>query len=638
MGEKAKVTAKKPAMKKSKSLQAPKTELNSPIGSPIDQILFLQRTIGNQAVQRLFKSGVIQAKLKIGQPNDIYEQEADRVAELVLRMPEPRVQRQTEEEEKEQLVQMKPISEQITPLVQRQVEPEEEEEEELLQTKSNGQTPQVALNPESKINSLKGGGQPLDKSTRNFFEPRFGQDFSGVRVHTYSNANQLARDINAKAFTRENDIVFGSGQYTPETFSGKRLMGHELTHVVQQKRNQVWHKLTFTQPENRYKDESEQAVRAAMQQEKQLMLMKAEPESVCRQTREGERAGAPKTPRELRQVYNLELCGDKYENLTIEQVDFVVRDIAKRLRNWSEAERDAHDYLKKLHDDNPWVAGFANFIGRVSMPPIERWSGPRGPLSNLKVVESLLDAGEPILAADIVVAAEIGYHDCHDRLYEYRRGTIKGAERSLTGLKVTVVAGQIAATVATGGAAAKFVLLAKAGAIGLGGGAYAAYKELVTQSSEQVLGLRGEFDWKAIWRVSADEAIAYFVGGLVGGALANKFYKWCSNYIKALAPIDKEINAILRELRQLGVKGVPQYLTKTDLIPLWQKYGIEYLSAMGSKALKEPAKIVLEDLRAKGEFPTVDELVEKVGLQFWATRATIETFIRFLAVTMPLHR
>jgi hypothetical protein len=58
--------------------------------------LFLQRTIGNQAVQRLFYTGVIQAKLKIGQPNDIYEQEADRVAEEVMRMPEPPMQRQAE--------------------------------------------------------------------------------------------------------------------------------------------------------------------------------------------------------------------------------------------------------------------------------------------------------------------------------------------------------------------------------------------------------------------------------------------------------------------------------------------------------------------------------------------------------------
>jgi predicted secreted Zn-dependent protease len=237
MSERVKVTSKTPESKRDNSVsQTRKTDFSQSLRSPVDQILSLQRTIGNQAVQRLFNSGVIQAKLKIGQPNDIYEQEADRVAEQVMRMPEPRLQRQAEEEEEEELIQTKPLAEQITPLVQRQVEEEEEEEEELIQTKEiSGQTPQVTPNIESKINTLRGAGQPLPKETRNFFEPRFGHDFSGVRVHTDSNANQLARSINAKAFTRGSDIVFGGGEYSPESSSGKRLIGHELTHVVQQK-------------------------------------------------------------------------------------------------------------------------------------------------------------------------------------------------------------------------------------------------------------------------------------------------------------------------------------------------------------------------------------------------------------------
>lgn len=87
----------------------------------------------------------------------------------------------------------------------------------------------------SGINSIRGGGSPLPESTRAFFESRFGANFSGVRVHTDSNANHLARSINAKAFTVGKDVVFGLGQYTPETSSGRRLLGHELTHVIQQK-------------------------------------------------------------------------------------------------------------------------------------------------------------------------------------------------------------------------------------------------------------------------------------------------------------------------------------------------------------------------------------------------------------------
>jgi len=87
---------------------------------------------------------------------------------------------------------------------------------------------------ESTINSIKGGGQPLPESTRNFFEPRFGHDFSRVRVHTDSQAAESARAIKARAFTIGQAVVFGAGQYTPESTEGKSLLAHELTHVVQQ--------------------------------------------------------------------------------------------------------------------------------------------------------------------------------------------------------------------------------------------------------------------------------------------------------------------------------------------------------------------------------------------------------------------
>jgi hypothetical protein len=194
-------------------------------------LLALQRTHGNRYVQRVVAG--IQAKLTIGQPGDKYEQEADRVAEQVMRMPEPHVQRQAEEEE---LIQPKPLAGRITPLVQRQADKEEqEEEEEILQTKENpGQTSEITPTLESRINSLKGGGQPLPKSARVFFEPRFGRDFSQVRVHSNSKAAKMARALNTKAFTTGLDIVFGVGQYAPERLSGKKLLAHELTHVVQQ--------------------------------------------------------------------------------------------------------------------------------------------------------------------------------------------------------------------------------------------------------------------------------------------------------------------------------------------------------------------------------------------------------------------
>jgi hypothetical protein len=81
-------------------------------------------------------------------------------------------------------------------------------------------------------------GQPLDIATRAFMEPRFGHDFSRVRVHTDAKAAESARAVNALAYTVGRDVVFGRGQYAPTTSAGQRLMAHELTHVVQQSSGQ----------------------------------------------------------------------------------------------------------------------------------------------------------------------------------------------------------------------------------------------------------------------------------------------------------------------------------------------------------------------------------------------------------------
>ena len=151
----------------------------------------------------------IQAKLKIGEANDKYEQEADRVAAQVMRMPESQVKRQFE------------------PM---------EEEEETLQTKSEtSQVPTVTPSIHDGISRLRQSvGSTLPASTRAFMEPRFGHDFTNVKIHTGSQAADLSRSVNARAFTVGHDIFFNQGEYQPTTVSGMRLLVHELTHVVQQ--------------------------------------------------------------------------------------------------------------------------------------------------------------------------------------------------------------------------------------------------------------------------------------------------------------------------------------------------------------------------------------------------------------------
>ena len=82
--------------------------------------------------------------------------------------------------------------------------------------------------------ATRSGGQTLDAETREFMEGRFGHDFSQVRVHTGHQANDSARQMQAQAFTFQNDIVFGAGHYAPGTEQGRWLLAHELTHVAQQ--------------------------------------------------------------------------------------------------------------------------------------------------------------------------------------------------------------------------------------------------------------------------------------------------------------------------------------------------------------------------------------------------------------------
>ncbi len=193
-------------------------------------LLHLQQTIGNQAVGRL-----IQAKLKVSQPGDKDEQEADRVADKVMRMPTSQVQRQPKEDEEEKL--SRQPQEEEKKEVQRIPLKKEEEKDALKAKAAGGNAPHVSPRVQSQIHSLRGGGKPLPSSERAFFEPRFGHDFSQVRVHTDRDAAETAAAVNAKAFTVGHNVAFGSGQYAPQTTEGRRLLAHELMHFVQQNGN-----------------------------------------------------------------------------------------------------------------------------------------------------------------------------------------------------------------------------------------------------------------------------------------------------------------------------------------------------------------------------------------------------------------
>jgi hypothetical protein len=120
---------------------------------------------------------------------------------------------------------------------------------------------------ERSIDQARGGGQGMDHGTRARMESAFGTDFSGVRIHTDSRADTLSQSLSARAFTTGHDVFFRQGEYNPGTSSGRELLAHELTHVVQQNGDGIRRKMTVSQPGDTHEVEADQMARAVMQQE-----------------------------------------------------------------------------------------------------------------------------------------------------------------------------------------------------------------------------------------------------------------------------------------------------------------------------------------------------------------------------------
>ncbi|GET36580.1 eCIS core domain-containing protein [Microseira wollei] len=202
----------------------------------------------------------VQAKLSFGATGDKYEPVADAIATKVMTMPAPENQepeglQTAPEEKKEDQVQAEQEADAIAPLVQRDVTPEEEQQEvqaKSLETASiqrdvapgeeqedqlpvqakvsAAESSQTSDNLENQLNASKGGGSPLADEVRAFAEPRFGADFSHVRVHTDAASVQMNKELGAQAFAHGSDIYYGAGKSPGKD----ELTAHELTHVVQQ--------------------------------------------------------------------------------------------------------------------------------------------------------------------------------------------------------------------------------------------------------------------------------------------------------------------------------------------------------------------------------------------------------------------
>jgi hypothetical protein len=163
-------------------------------------------------------SGIIQPKLVVGEANGLLEQEADRIAEQVMRTPDPELS-----------------GIRVHPQVSRRCSACEKEEAEGTIQPNQVAPPKADITEAPDIVSevVRSTGQPLDTASRAFFDSRFGYDFSRVRVHTDSQAAEAVRTVGALAFTVSNHIVFGDVS-RPHQASQYGLLAHELAHVVQQ--------------------------------------------------------------------------------------------------------------------------------------------------------------------------------------------------------------------------------------------------------------------------------------------------------------------------------------------------------------------------------------------------------------------
>ena len=149
----------------------------------------------------------LQTKLSISTPGDVHEQEADRMADQVMRMTESQAD-------------------------QGALLPSRDSSSTLSRKSAAGES--RAENDLAHSDLAPGVGQPLPESERAFFEPRFGRDFSGVRIHAGGRSAELAQSVSARAYTIGNDVVFGGGEWSPGTTAGRTLLAHELAHIAQQ--------------------------------------------------------------------------------------------------------------------------------------------------------------------------------------------------------------------------------------------------------------------------------------------------------------------------------------------------------------------------------------------------------------------
>lgn len=383
----------------------------------------------------------LHTKLAITEPGDAYEQEADRMVEQVMRMSPGDVSRSQS-------------GGLIHPFVQRRA--------------TSGATG-LAEAPPIVHEVLNSPGQPFDPATRAFFEPRFGQDFSHVRVHTDAKAADSARAANALAYTVGGDVVVGIGHAAIGSAFGQRVLAHELAHVVQQSASPevpvLQRASTAASPANaRYESMSlEEAIKhlGEMSQDQALVVLKRWQKYILNSINEGEGR--------IRQY--IKLRAESFAN-----------------------------YL---------IGGTIEFFGRTSIPsddwkePWRRLNAAYGLIAKRQVTES------------VVCLSDAAAATCRhwEQMHEFEDKFEAGAGRSILALQGLEVAGAVAITVLTAGQGTAVMVGA--------GSAYAGTQRFAGEATSVAIGTKDRIDFAGI---AFDMIFAALMGkflGPLGGKVAN---------------------------------------------------------------------------------------------------------------------
>jgi len=445
---------------------------------------------------------------------------------------------------------------------------------------------------------LRSPGQPLDQSSREFFEPRFGRDFSQVRVHADENAAKSAKAVGAIAYAVGHNLVFGAGQYASGSSARQRLLAHELTHVVQQSARGVVASPVSIEDSPRAEYEADRIATQVASGE-MARFEPAHPASGL------QRAAAPASA--SRNVDSMPL-EEAVKNIpSLSQGDAI-----KVLKRWqtfvririSSGEGRIRELISlRAESFSNWLIGGTIEVFGLTSLPSDDWKEPwqhvnnaYGPIAKGQVEES----------AKLLQAATTATTEHWQLLNEYLDKIGKGGDRSIAVLHGLEVAGAIAATIATGGVAAEagLGLLGTSTGVGVAGGTYGATQEFGGQVGEKAAGTRKHFEVAPILKRAAADAITNFVGALAGGALSKYATRMFGSYLSKIGD-----DALLELGESLGMKGP---LPRDFFLTSGQRMIANFLGGVGSTPLTTAVSIVVNRLAGQAKFPSAREFTSLV--------------------------